>query len=84
MPDATASRIRAIAGLCIHMFVGEFDELGFGEPMQENVATFQRQGLAVSYAVEKGQPHRLATLSDAGATRLFDLFDRDRQGCVKR
>jgi len=36
----------------------------------------------LTYSVEKGQPHRIATLSGAGAARLFDLFDHDRHGCT--
>jgi predicted esterase len=82
LPEPSAAHIDAIAGMCIHMFVGQFDELGFGTPMQQEAQVFRRQGLALTYSVEKGQPHRLATLTGAGAARLFDLFDRDRHGCT--
>jgi polyhydroxybutyrate depolymerase len=82
LPDPTPARVAAIAGLCIHMFVGQYDELGFGTPMQQEADAFRQRGLAMSYSVEKGQPHRIATLSGAGAARLFDLFDQDRHGCA--
>jgi poly(3-hydroxybutyrate) depolymerase len=84
LQDPTPARISAIAGMCIHMFVGEFDELGFDMPMQQEAQVFRQRGLALTYSVEKGQPHRLATLAGEGASRLFDLFDRDRHGCTTR
>lgn len=82
LPEPTPARIDAIAGMCIHMFVGQFDELGFDTPMQQEAQVFRQQRLALTYSVEKGQPHRIATLAGAGAARLFDLFDRDRHGCT--
>lgn len=82
LPEPTPARIDAIAGMCIHMFVGQFDELGFDTPMQQEAQVFRQQGLVLTYSVEKGQPHRLATLTGAGAARLFELFDRDRHGCT--
>jgi poly(3-hydroxybutyrate) depolymerase len=83
LPDPTAARVEAIAGMCIHMFVGELDELGFGTPMQQEAQAFRQRGVALTYGVEKGQPHRIATLTGTGAGRLFDLFDRDRHGCTR-
>ncbi len=83
LPEPTSARVQAIAGMCIHMFVGELDELGFEMPMQQEAQAFRQQGMALTYSVERGQPHRLATLSGAGAARLFDLFDRDRHGCTR-
>ncbi|HEX3837377.1 MAG TPA: alpha/beta hydrolase-fold protein [Steroidobacteraceae bacterium] len=82
LPEPTPAHIDAIAGMCVHMFVGQFDELGFGTPMQQEAQVFRRQGLALTYGVESGQSHRLATLTGTGAARLFDLFDRDRHGCT--
>ncbi|HTW74198.1 MAG TPA: hypothetical protein VMD56_04675 [Steroidobacteraceae bacterium] len=81
LPDPSAASIDAIAGMCIHMFVGQFDELGFDTPMQQEAQFFRQRGMQLTYSVEKGQPHRIATLTGPGAARLFDLFDRDRRGC---
>ena len=79
----TAERIAAISKLCIHMFVGEDDELGFGQAMQQQAADFRKRGLTLTYSVEKGQRHQIETLMGAGAGRLFDQFDRDRRGCKR-
>jgi poly(3-hydroxybutyrate) depolymerase len=83
LPEPTPARIDAIAGMCIHMFVGQFDELGFDMPMQQEEQFFRQRGLALTYSVEAGQPHRIATLAGSGAARLFDLFDHDRHGCTR-
>jgi predicted peptidase len=84
LPDTSAAGLEAIAKMCIHMFVGQNDELGFEVPMQQNLAAFRRRGLSVTYSVEAGQPHRLATLTGAQAARLFDQFDEDsKQSCGK-
>jgi S-formylglutathione hydrolase FrmB len=83
LPDPTPARLDAISEMCLHMFVGEDDELGFGTPMQQEEQVFRQHGFALTYSIEKGQPHRIATLSGAGAARLFDLFDHDRHGCSR-
>ena len=83
LPDPSPARVDAIAGMCIHMFVGQLDELGFGTPMQQEEEFFRQRGMALTYSVEKGQPHGIATLTGSGAARLFDLFDRDRHGCTR-
>lgn len=83
LPDPTPARLDAISDMCLHMFVGQNDELGFGTPMGEEEQVFRQRGFALTYSVEKGQPHRIATLSGAGAARLFDLFDNDRHGCKR-
>ncbi|HWG78002.1 MAG TPA: alpha/beta hydrolase-fold protein [Steroidobacteraceae bacterium] len=82
LPDPTPARLDAISAMCLHMFVGENDELGFGTPMGQEEQVFRQHGFALTYSVEKGQPHRISTLSGAGAARLFDLFDHDRHGCT--
>jgi predicted peptidase len=78
----TPASVRAIAGMCIHMFVGQFDGFGFDKPMQQEAQVFRRLGMTLTFSVEKGQPHRLVTLTGVGAARLFDLLDRDRHGCT--
>jgi polyhydroxybutyrate depolymerase len=81
--SATAAHIAAISKLCIHMFVGAHDELGFDRPMQQDAAVFRARGMALTYSVEKGQGHHITTLSGPGAARLFDQFDQDRHGCMR-
>jgi poly(3-hydroxybutyrate) depolymerase len=79
----TPQHIDAISRLCIHMFVGENDELGFGDPMQQQAAEFRKRHMALTYHVEKGQGHALNSLTGPGAARLFDQFDRDQRGCIR-
>ena len=83
LPEPTPARVSAIAGMCIHMFVGQLDELGFEKPMQQDAEIFRRRGIALTYSVEQGQPHRIETLAGDGAARLFDLFDADRERCAR-
>jgi len=79
----TAPHMAAISKLCIHMFVGQYDELGFENPMEEEAARFRKLGVALTYRVEPGQGHHIETLSGPGAAALFDQFDQDQRGCVR-
>ena len=53
--------------MCVNMFVGELDPMGWQDLMQQQTATFQAKGISAHYTVEKGQPHRLETLAGANA-----------------
>jgi len=79
----TPAHIKAISKMCISTFVGENDPMGWQDLMESQNATFRAQGINATYTVEKGQPHRLETLAGANASRLFDLFDKARNGCGK-
>jgi predicted peptidase len=80
--EETPAHIQAISKLCIQMFVGEVDAMGWQPLMQRQTATFRAKGIHATYTVEKGQPHRLDTLAGANAGRLFDLFEQARHGCT--
>ncbi len=73
----------AISRMCVHMFVGEHDELNFGPEMEKDAAEFRAKGIALTYSVERGEAHRIGSLHGTGAARLFDQFDGDRPGCMK-
>lgn len=79
--EPTAARIQALKGLCIAMYVGDHDQLGWTEPVQRQAAQFKAAGLAVSFSLERGQEHRIGTLAGAGAARLFDFFEQSARGC---
>lgn len=79
--EPTAAHIQAISKMCINMFVGERDPLGWQDLMQKQASDFRAKGMTAQYTVEKGQPHRLETLAGANAGRLFDLFDKAKDGC---
>ena len=81
--EPSAAHIQAISKMCINMFVGERDPLGWQDLMQKQTSDFRSKGMTAQYTVEKGQPHRLETLAGANAGRLFDLFEKAREGCGK-
>jgi poly(3-hydroxybutyrate) depolymerase len=80
--DATPARVKGISKMCIYMFAGELDP-GWTEEMNTQAKLFRSNGMVVQTAVEKGQPHLLATLGGEGASRLFDQFEQARKGCSK-
>ena len=83
LEDATPQQTSALAKLCIHMFAGELDS-GWPDAMREQATKLRASGYNVTFAIEKGQPHVIRTLTGAGAARLFDQFDSARQGrCAK-
>lgn len=79
----TPEHIQAISKMCINMFVGELDPMGWQPLMQKQTAEFRAKGMTANYTVEKGQPHRLDTLAGPNASRLFDLFEQASHGCGK-
>ena len=83
LPAATDARVQAISKLCINMHVGEFDQLGWTDPIEEQAEALQEKGLKVRFTIEKGQQHRLETFAGEGAKRLFEEFEEARRGCSK-
>jgi len=81
--EPTAAHVQAISKMCINMFVGELDPMGWQDLMQQQAAMFRAQGMTAQFTVEKGQPHRLETLAGTHAGRLFDLFEQAKHGCGK-
>ena len=51
--------------------------------MKKEVEWLRSQGTVARYTVEKGQPHRMETLTGANAGRLFDGFEETKKGCKK-
>jgi len=82
LPDATAQRVGALAGMCVNMHVGELDT-GWLEDMQRQAAQFRAKGMTVRMTVEKGQSHVIRTLTGDGAARLFDEIEETATGCGK-
>jgi len=78
--DPTASRVRALANLCINMHVGELDP-DWLSAMKQQSDQFHAQGFTVRFTVEKQQGHRLDTLAGDGAARLFNQFEEASHGC---
>lgn len=78
--EDTPAHEQAISKMCINMFVGELDPMGWQDLMQSQASKFRAKGMTAQYTVEKGQPHRLETLASANAGRLFDLFEKAQHG----
>lgn len=81
--EETPAHVQAISKMCVNMFVGELDPMGWQDLMQKQTSDFRARGIDAHYTVEKGQPHRLETLAGANATRLFDIFEKAQHGCGK-
>lgn len=81
--EKTPAHIQAISKMCINMFVGELDPMGWQDLMRKQASEFRAKGMTAQYTVEKGQPHRLETLAGPNASRLFDLFEQAKHGCGK-
>jgi hypothetical protein len=69
--------------MCINMFVGVLDPMGWQNLMQKQASEFRAKGMTGQYTAGKGQPHRLETLAGPNARRLFDLFKQAEHGCGK-
>ncbi len=79
LEEATPAKLDALAKLCVHMFVGEYDDAWL-EDSRTHAATLRARGAKVTFSVEKGQEHVLSTVANQGAARLFDQFDAARKG----
>jgi pimeloyl-ACP methyl ester carboxylesterase len=77
----TETKLRALEGICVYLYVGENDDYRWHGEMQREADVLRARGSVAAYTVERGQPHRLETLAGAGASRLFAGFEAARQGC---
>jgi predicted esterase len=76
-------KLRALAKTCVFLYVGEHDDYRWHGEMKREVEFLRSLGTIARYSEEKGQPHGIATLREAGAARLFDDFDNARKGCSR-
>ncbi len=83
MWEPSPAKLQAISKMCVYMYVGEVDEYMWHSEMKKEAEFLRSKGTVASYAVEKGQPHRLDTLAGPNAGRLFDGFDATKKGCSK-
>src|ERR1700682_488265 len=83
MWEPSAAKLRAISKMCVFMYVGEHDPYMWHGEMKKEAEFLRSKGTVAGYSVEKGQPHRLDTLADANAGRLFDGFEETGKGCSK-
>jgi len=83
MWEPSTARLQAISKMCVFMYVGENDPYMWHSEMKKEAEWLQSKGTVARYTVEKGQPHRMETLADASAGRLFDNFEETKKGCSK-
>ena len=83
MWEPNAAKLQAISKMCVFMYVGENDPYMWHSEMKKEAEWLRSKGTVARYTVEKGQPHRMETLADANAGRLFDGFEETRKGCSK-
>lgn len=84
MWEPSRAKLQAISKMCVFLYVGENDPYMWHPEMKQEVEYLQSLGTVARYTVEKGQPHRMATLAGDHAGRLFDNFDEARKGCTQR
>jgi len=83
MWEPSPAKLQAISKMCVFMYVGENDEYMWHSEMKKEAELLRSKGTVARYTVEKGQPHRMDTLADANAGRLFDGFEETKKGCSK-
>jgi poly(3-hydroxybutyrate) depolymerase len=83
MWKASPAKLQAISKMCVFMYVGENDEYRWHDEMQREQQVLSAAGTVARYTVEKGQPHRLDTLANENAHRLFEGFEETKKGCSK-
>ena len=83
MWEPSVAKLQAISKMCVFMYVGENDEYMLHAEMKQEAEWLRSKGTVARYTVEKGQPHRMETLADANAGRLFDNFEETKKGCSK-
>lgn len=79
----SASKLAALSGICVFMYVGQHDEYRWHTEMEREAEFLRERGTVARYTVEQGEGHRLETLAGAGAGRLFDGFDEAMRGCAR-
>ena len=77
----TPAKLANLEGICVYLYIGENDDYRWHGEMEREAEYLRSRGSVAQYTVEKGQPHRLETLSGTGASRLFEGFEAARQGC---
>ena len=81
--EPSPAKLLAISKMCVFMYVGENDPYMWHAEMKKEAEWLRSKGTVARYTVEKGQPHRIDTLADANAGRLFDGFEETKKGCSK-
>ena len=79
LEEPTPAKLDALTKLCVHMYVGEYDDAWLAETKAQ-ADTLRTRGAKITFHLEKGQEHVLSPVANSGAARLFDQFDAARKG----
>jgi poly(3-hydroxybutyrate) depolymerase len=79
----TNAKLEAMADLCVFLYVGEHDEYRWHDEMQREAQFLSARGTLARYVLERGEGHRLESLTGTGAARLFDGFEEATRGCKR-
>ena len=83
MWQPSEAKLLAVSKMCVFLYVGEHDDYRWHGEMKREVEFLRARGTVARYSEEKGQPHRIATLTGPGAGRLFDGFAEASRGCSR-
>jgi len=83
MWQPSEAKLQAVSKLCVFLYVGEHDDYRWHGEMKKEVDFLRARGTLARYSEEQGQPHGIATLRGAGASRLFDNFEEAGKGCSR-
>jgi len=81
MWEPSMKKLQAISKMCVFLYVGENDPYMWHPEMKKEAEVLRSMGTVARYTVEKGEPHRMATLAGEHAGRLFDNFEETKKGC---
>jgi poly(3-hydroxybutyrate) depolymerase len=81
MWQPSEEKLEAIENLCVFYYVGENDPYQWHDEMEDEAEFLRSKGTVARYSVEKDQPHRLETLANDNAHRLFEGFEVAAKGC---
>jgi poly(3-hydroxybutyrate) depolymerase len=81
MWQPSEEKLAAIENLCVYYYVGEHDPYRWHDEMEGEAEFLRSKGTLARYSVEKDQPHRLESLANENAHRLFEGFEAAAKGC---
>lgn len=75
MWQPSEAKLQAVSKMCVFLYVGEHDDYRWHGEMKREVEFLRSRGAVARYSEETGEPHRIGSLTGAGARRLFDGFE---------
>lgn len=83
MWEPSPAKLQAISKMCVFMYVGEDDPYMWHSEMKSEAEFLQSKGAVAHYTVVKGEAHRIDSVANENAHRLFENFEETKKGCSK-